>query len=133
MTSGISRSASITDDYFEVVYGPLIGPTSVLLARALVRHTADAGGETSIDPAQLAREVGIRAGSSEPLGKGSQLAKSLRRLSHHRIVIDLGDGVLGIATRVPLLSEDSLPKLPEAAQRFHRAFEADRRGEGTEP
>lgn len=120
ITPDHSKTLPVGDDYFEIVYGPLIGPTSVLLVRALVRHIAEAGGGTRVMADQLAREVGIRSQSSEPLGRSSQLAKSLRRLEHHHIVTRLDGGRIGVATRVPLLSERAVLTLPEAARTHHR-------------
>lgn len=120
ITPDHSGTLPVGDDYFEIVYGPLIGPTSVLLARALVRHITEAGGGTRVVADQLAREVGIRSQSAEPLGRRSQLAKSLRRLEHHRLVLQLDGGRLGVMTRVPHLSERAVSTLPEAARVHHR-------------
>lgn len=132
LSSDPARTEPIGGDYFEVVYGPLIGPTAVLLARSLVRHVEAANGDASIPVVQLALEVGVRASSSEPLGKGSPVARSLRRLSHHHLIIQLGDEVVGVAARVPLLSDRTVAKLPEAARRHHQLVLA-RRSTGDRP
>lgn len=83
--------------YFEIVYAPLIGPTAVLLARAMARHLQAAGGATTVCPVELSLEVGIRASSTDPLGKKSHLVHAIDRLAHDRIVSKLGDRVLGCA------------------------------------
>ena len=57
-------------DYFEIVYTPLVGPTAVLLARAMARHLDAAGGPTTVCPIELAQEIGLRASSANPVCQG---------------------------------------------------------------
>lgn len=76
-------------EYFEVVYGPLLGPTSVLLARNLVRHIDAAGGPVTVCPIEISLEVGLRGSHHEPLGKSSHLAKALERLAPTTASFDL--------------------------------------------
>ncbi len=106
-------------DYFEIVYTPLIGPTAVLLARAMARHLDAAGGPTTVCPIELALEVGIRASSTDPLGKKSHLVHAIDRLAHDHIVARLGDRVLGVRLAIPLLSQRAVDKLPVAAREVH--------------
>lgn len=117
-------SFPVLHDYFEMVYGPLIGPTSTLLARALARHLADADDTITICPVELSLELGLRASHSEPVGKTSPLAKAIDRLAHHRLVQHLGDETLGVVISVPPITDRSVPKLPQSAQRAHRLFAA---------
>jgi hypothetical protein len=112
----------VLHEYFEVVYGPLIGPTSLFLARALARHVASAGGPVTVSPTELAREVGLRASSTEALGKKSHLAKSLDRLAHHRLVNRIDSDTLGIVTAVPPATPKLLDRLPVSARNRHDAF-----------
>jgi hypothetical protein len=105
--------------YFEIVYAPLLGPTAVLLARAMARHLEAAGGPTTVSPVELALEVGIRASSVDPLGRKSHLVHAIDRLAHDRIVFRLGDRVLGVHVAVPPLRARALEKLPAAARDAH--------------
>jgi hypothetical protein len=115
-------SFPVLHEYFEVVYGPLIGPTSVLLARALARHVASAGGPVTVCPVELSREVGLRSSSTEPLGKKSHLAKSLDRLAHHRLVTRIDADTLGVVTAVPPATPKILARLPASTRYRHGAF-----------
>lgn len=111
--------------YFEIVYAPLIGPTAVLLARAMARHLQAAGGPTTVCPVELSLEVGIRASSTDPLGKKSHLVHAIDRLAHDRIVSRLGDRVLGVRVAISPLSSRALGKLPTIAQQAHEEFVSD--------
>ena len=106
-------------DYFEIVYTPLVGPTAVLLARAMARHIDAAGGPTTVCPAELALEVGIRASSTDPLGKKSHLVHAIDRLVHNHIVARLGDRVLGVRQAIPPLSPPTLAKMPMSVREAH--------------
>lgn len=112
----------LTHAYFEIVYAPLIGPTAVLLARAMARHLDAAGGPTTVCPVELALEVGIRASSTDPLGKKSHLVHAIDRLVHDRIVAALGDRVLGVREAIPPVSERTLTKLPAPARAAHERY-----------
>jgi hypothetical protein len=107
-----------------MVYGPLIGPASTLLARALNRHLADAGGPVTVCPVELSLELGLRASHREPVGKNSPLAKAIDRLAQHRLVTHLGDETLAVVVSVPPITDRSVPKLPRSAQRAHHLFAA---------
>jgi hypothetical protein len=117
-------SFPVLHDYFEMVYGPLIGPTSTLLARALARHLAGVDDTIRVCPVELSLELGLRASHNEPVGKTSPLAKAIDRLAHHRLVQHLGDETLGVVVSVPPITDRSVPKLPQSAQRAHRLFAA---------
>lgn len=108
--------------YFEIVYTPLLGPTAVLLARAMVRHLEVAGGPTTVCPVELALEVGIRASSTDPLGRKSHLVHAIDRLAHDHVVSRLGDRVLGVRVAIPSLSTRALEKLPAPAREAHGLF-----------
>lgn len=109
-------------EYFEVVYGPLIGPTSVLLARNLARHVIAAGGPVTICPIELSLELGLRASHSEPIGTTSPLTKAIKRLRDHRLVEHIDPATLGVVMGVSPLSLRALGKLPESVQRAHNQF-----------
>lgn len=112
----------LTHDYFEIVYAPLIGPTAVLLARTMARHLEATDGSTTVCPVDLAFEVGVRASHTDPLGKKSHLVHAIDRLVHDRIVVRLGDGVLGVRIDVPPLGAQALAKLPVAAREAHQRY-----------
>lgn len=107
-------------DYFEIVYTPLVGPTAVLLARAMARHIDAAGGPTTVCPAELALEVGIRASSTDPLGKKSHLVHAIDRLVHTHVISRLGDRVLGVREAIPPVSDRTAEKLPGIVRDLHR-------------
>ena len=112
----------LTHDYFEIVYAPLIGPTAVLLARAMARHLESTKGSTTVCPVELAFEVGIRASHTDPLGKKSHLVHAIDRLAHDHIVIRLGDLVVGVREAIPPLTERALAKLPTVAREAHDRY-----------
>jgi hypothetical protein len=109
-------------DYFEIVYTPVVGPTAVLLARAMARHLDAAGGPITVCPVELALEVGIRASSTDPLGKKSHLVHAIDRLAHNHVVARLGDRVLGVRCAIPPVSQPTLAKLPPSAREAHQRF-----------
>ncbi len=113
------RAFPLDHAYFEIVYAPLVGPTAVLLARALARHLDAAGGPVTVCPTELALEVGVRASSADPLGKKSHLVHAIERLAHDHVVARLGDRTLGVRVAIPPLSSRALKKVPEAARSAH--------------
>ena len=112
----------VLHEYFEVVYGSLIGPASVLLARSFARRVAEAGGEVTVCPVELSLELGLRSSHDEPIGKGSHLAKAIDRLAHHRLVKHLSDEALGVVVLVPPLTDGALSKLPAATRQAHSRY-----------
>lgn len=109
-------------DYFEIVYTPLVGPTAVLLARAMARHLDAAGGPTTVCPVELALEVGIRASSTDPLGMKSHLVHAIDRLAHNHVISRLGDRSLGVRQAIPPVSQPTLAKLPLPAREAHERY-----------
>jgi hypothetical protein len=112
-------SFSLDHEYFEIAYAPLIGPTAVLVARAMSRHLECANGPVTVCPLDLALEVGVRANNADPLGRRSHLVRALDRLVHDGIVVRLDDRVLGVNQRVPPLGRERLVRLPAAVRRRH--------------
>jgi hypothetical protein len=122
LPAATERAFPLDHDYFEIVYTPLVGPTAVLLARAMARHLDAAGGPTTVCPIELAFEVGIRASSTDPLGKKSHLVHAIDRLVHNHVVTRLGDRALGLREAIPLLSPRAVEKLPTPAQEAHERY-----------
>lgn len=116
------RTFRLTHPYLEVVYAPLIGPTSVLLARYLGRLLAANSGPVTVCAAALARELGLRARSDDALGKQSSLKKAIDRLEHPRLVRWVDDDCLGVMLEVPAVSDRTRDKLPPAARYAHDLF-----------
>lgn len=112
----------VLHDYFEVIYGPMIGPTSLVLARSLARHVNAACGPVTVCPIELSLELGLRASHDEPIGTTSPLSKALRRLSDHRLVQQIDADTLGVVVEVPPLSSRALSKLPESVRNAHDQF-----------
>lgn len=112
----------VLHEYFEVVYGPLIGPASVLLARNLARHVTTAGGAVTICPIELSLELGLRASHDEPIGKTSNLVRAIDRLAHHRLARHLETNTLGVVVYVPPLTATALSKLPDSIRRAHGRY-----------
>ncbi len=110
---------SLEHEYFEIVYAPLLGPTAVLVARAMSRHLECACGPVTVCPLELSLEVGIRASNTDPLGKKSHLVRALDRLVHDRIVVRFDDRVLGVRQRIPPLGRARLDRLPLAVRQRH--------------
>ncbi len=117
-----SPAIPVRHEYFEIVFAPLIGPTSVLLARAMVRHVAAGGGSVSVNPVELALELGIRSTSTDPLGSRSKLVKSVQRLTRVHIVDRLADHTLGVRDSIPPIGEDALSRIPASAREAHANF-----------
>lgn len=115
-------SFPVLHDYFEVVYCPLIGPSSMFLARALARHVGTAVGPVTICPIELSLELGLRASHDEPIGKSSPLAKAIDRLAHHRLVKYLGTDTLGVVMAVPPMGASSLERMPASIRAGHDHF-----------
>lgn len=110
---------SVAHPYFEIVYGPALGPAAVAVNRNLARHLATAGGPVTVCPIQVALEVGLRASHSEPLGKKSHLARALERLAHHRLIQRVDDDELGVVVTVPPMPDRWFAHLPDSARTSH--------------
>ena len=122
LASECAPSIGVSEVYFEVAYGPLIGPTSVALARNLARRTASASGAVHVDLVEIALEIGLRASRLEPPGRSSSISRAFDRLHHHRLLTVLADGVIGTYVSVPPLDEAYVGHIPDAAQLFHRTY-----------
>jgi hypothetical protein len=109
----------LTHDYFELVWASTLGPTPVLLARALARRLQASDGDLRVALPDVAREIGVRASSDEPLGARSPIGRAVRRLDHHRIVVRLSDGSAGLRVAVPPVSDRVLQSLPRGVQAAH--------------
>lgn len=128
MPAPSAPSFRLTHPYFEIAYAPLLGPTAVALARALARHIDAADGPTTVAPVQLALELGLRASSTEVLGKRSHLVRALDRLAHAHVVDPLGDRTLGVHLFVRPLRIQTLRTMPLAVQEAHTRYHDPARG-----
>jgi hypothetical protein len=110
----------LSHPYFEIVYGPLLGPAATLLARALARRLGVS--TRSLDLRSLALEVGLRSSDDvEPLGRRSTLYRALERLEHLHIVRLVGS-TLHVRRSVPPVPDQLLQRLPAEALSTHNRF-----------
>ena len=79
-------SFALTHPYLELVYGPILGPTAVLVARNLGRRLAATSGPITVSVVAIAVELGLRASHDEPLGKQSPVRHAIDRLEHTHLV-----------------------------------------------
>jgi hypothetical protein len=118
-------AVSLDHLYFEIVYAPFLGPTATLLARNLFRHLGPKPAPAKVNPVELAQEVGIRASSEQPLGRGCRLRHALDRLAHDNVVQWRGQTDVGVHIAVPTLTAHAVAKLPATARRAHVALTSD--------
>lgn len=111
--------------YVEIVYLPLVGPTSVSAARHIDRLVRAAGGPITVDAAVLAAELGLRSAGRDPIGARSPLRRCLDRLAYAHIARWLGDIDLGVLREVPPLSARALARLPASARSAHERLMAE--------
>jgi hypothetical protein len=116
-----SDAFDLRHPYFEIVYGPLLGPAATLLARTLARRLGD-GCAGPLDLRSLALEVGLRSSDdAEPLGRKSTLYRAIERLEHLHIV-RLAGSTLQVRRSVPPVPERLLGRLPASALSTHNRF-----------
>lgn len=105
--------------YFELVYGPVIGPSAFMVARNFARRLSAGEGLVTACPIEVARETGLRASHGEPVGRKSQLVKTIARLQRNHLVHPDVDGVLGVVVAVPPIPTRWLEQLPTTAVAVH--------------
>lgn len=108
--------------YFELVYGPVIGPSAFMVARNFARRLHAADGLVTACPIEVARETGLRASHGEALGRKSQLVKTIARLQRNHLVHPDVDGVLGVVVAVPPISTRWLDQIPATAVAAHHGL-----------
>ena len=115
-------SFALTHPYLELVYGPILGPTAVLVARNLGRRLAATSGPITVSVVAIAVELGLRASHDEPLGKQSPVRRAIDRLEHSHFVQWLAHDHLAVQTEAPVANEHTLSRLPESAAEAHHQF-----------
>mgnify|MGYP003484159120 FL=1 len=121
-------SFELTHPYFELVYGSIVGPAAVQVARHLGHRLADETGPIEVNLAAFAQDLGLRSSSDKPLGKRSHLRHAIDRLEHTHIVQWLSKDHLAIQTHVPAVADATVARLPEAAAQAHHRFVGDSPG-----
>lgn len=111
--------------YLEIVYAPLIGPSGVILARALTRRLALADGPVTVNIVDLAREVGLRASAGGPVGRTAAVRRALDRLVRVRLARWYSATDLALERTVRPLSDRALRRVPDATRTAHRSFTTD--------
>jgi hypothetical protein len=129
MRCSSTPSFALTHPYLELVYGPILGPAAVLVARNLGRRLAAATGPITVSVVAVALELGLRASHDEPLGKHSHLRHAIDRLEHTHLVQWLAHDHLAVQTEVPVANEHTLARLPASAAKAHHHFLAALRSE----
>lgn len=110
--------------YLEIVYGPLLGPAAVVLARSLGRRLREEP-DGDVDLRLVAQELGLRSQMTrEPVGARSTLWRALDRLEHLQ-VIRLDGSTLRVRQSVPPLALRVLPRLPPRARAAHHQYMKD--------
>lgn len=116
-------SFDLTHPYVELVYANRLGPSGVLVIRALGRILAAHRDTVEICALALALELGLRSSNDEnPLGRRSPLSKALDRCAHERLVRWIEPQHLAVHTAVPAVSDRVREKLPPDARRVHDHF-----------
>lgn len=122
MRCASAPSFALTHPYLELVYGPILGPAAVLVARNLGRRLAAATGPITVSVVAIALELGLRASHDEPLGKHSHLRHAIDRLEHNHLVQWLAHDHLAVRIEVPVANEHMLTRLPESAAEAHHRY-----------
>ena len=122
----MTADMTIRADVQRVVADTLARATPRIEAR-LDRFVRNGGGDFAAEvaetlPVELALEVGIRASSTDPLGKKSHLVHAIDRLAHNHVVSRLGDRVLGLRVAVSPVSQRALAKVPDSVREAHEAL-----------
>jgi hypothetical protein len=103
----------------------LIGPTAIVLARALERAVRRSGGPVGVDIRELARELGLQSSAERLVGARSPLERALKRLEYVRVARWKERGVLAVVTAVPAVSQRVLDRLPPVARAAHFEYLAE--------
>jgi hypothetical protein len=121
--------------YTELVWGPLVGPTAVLLSRrlSLIRH----GPATdTVDLRALAANLGVGGNDgAEVLGRHHRIVVALTRAEHYGLLEwKPEDATIGVTGWVPEVSPRLQRRLPdEALARHHQILGALSRTAGVNP
>lgn len=115
-------SFALTHPYLELVYGPILGPAAVLVARNLGRRLAATSGPITVSVVAIALELGLRASHDEPLGKHSHLRHAIDRLEHTHFVQWLAHDHLAVQTEVPVANEHTLARVPDSATKARHRY-----------
>ena len=121
--------------YNELVWGPLVGPTAVLLTRrlSLIRHGPAVG---TVDLRALSANLGVGNGDgAEMLGRNHRIVVALTRAEHYGLVEwRAEEATIGVSGWVPEVSPRLQRRLPaEALARHHQILGALSRGTGVTP
>jgi hypothetical protein len=111
--------------YLEIVYGPLVGPTAVLLLRNLARRVTSGRPPIRVDLPELAAELGIATGVREVVGRRSRLRHAIERLARAQLVVWIAESHLGVQTLVPPVSANALSQVPRSVRTAHEALTAE--------
>jgi hypothetical protein len=112
----------LTHPYLEQCWTPILGPSGVLVLRALPGLWAE-GSPAVADSDELARSVGLSAAP----GRKATFHRALDRLATMGMAVWTERGSsIGIYTQVPPVGAGRMAKRPERTQRAHRRHLEDR-------
>jgi len=106
----------VAHPYVELVWLPVIGPTSTLVLRRLGSHLGASPGGYDLDLDSLAVEMGLGAHA----GRHSPLLRSLERLVRFGLARWRGASTYELRTSVPPVPARLLAHLPESLTAAHR-------------
>jgi hypothetical protein len=103
--------------YTERYYGPIVGPTCLLLLRALASQLETDRDGFVVDTAELAARIGC----SSKAGPNSQFWKALRRGIRFGLLRQIEERVL-VRTDIGPLTSRMVQRLPVTLRREHRVW-----------
>jgi len=113
-------SFPVSHRYVEILWTPLLGPTQVILLRRLAEVAESEAGR--VNPAELAVAIGALPRGDGRVGRRSPLDKAIARLARFRMAAWRPRCTLAVATRVPVLGERDLRRLPDSLRDLHNRF-----------
>lgn len=111
---------ALTSEYVETFWLPLLGPSSVVLLRALGRIYEPIAGmtltpTTGVPIIQLGASLGLRGG----ITSNSKMGRTLTRLENFGFAQRTGHTTLTIGTYAPNLRGKQISRLPAFLQAIH--------------
>ena len=106
--------------YLELVWLPVIGPSTAWLLRRLVAGLRVHPEGYPVDLAELAAALGLSASTA----RRSPVQRSLQRLIQFHLAREVRPGVVGVRRKVGPVTAGQLARLPVALQQAHRRLTA---------
>lgn len=107
-------------NYVELCWGPILGPSALVILRRLAFLAGLAGG-VEIDLGELSVGVGLGRGT----GKDSRVVRALGRLEYRDLIHWQGAATLAVRCRVPRLPGHLAGRLTGISGEYHWASRLD--------